>query len=237
MSFWEDLFCFSNSYFFAFLFVPLPGIIWEFSAQRQHGMEWTALLSGSVALAWSLQSEWTDSQRSEYNCAFAFRSVSTHLQLHTSHLTIPLGAKVQKWHENGLYHCPKAVPCRPFPFTRTKAPVSACFHAFRGTSPASIRPSPSDPQVWSAHPAISPLARSRSALGPAPVAQWPGLLPWSPRLSLVSYCKNERTPNYLLVGPRINICPLSVFASGSCYADSLVTSKEPIIRQIFDGIL
>jgi hypothetical protein len=182
MSFWEDLFCFSNSYFFAFLFVPLPGIIWEFSAQRQHGMEWTALLSGSVALAWSLQSEWTDSQRSEYNCAFAFRSVSTHLQLHTSHFTIPLGAKVQKWHENGLYHCPKAVPCRPFPFTRTKAPVSACFHAFRGTSPASIRPSPLGPAGVVSAPRYFPFGslpqrarpRSRGSVArPAPVVPAP----------------------------------------------------------------
>ena len=33
--------------------------------------------------------------------------------------------------------------------------------------------------------------------------------------------------------PRVNICPLSVFASEFCYADSPVTSEEPIIKQIF----
>jgi hypothetical protein len=34
--------------------------------------------------------------------------------------------------------------------------------------------------------------------------------------------------------PRVNICPLSVFASGSCYAGLPVISEEPITKQIFD---
>jgi hypothetical protein len=37
--------------------------------------------------------------------------------------------------------------------------------------------------------------------------------------------------------PRVNICPLPVFAPESCCADSLVTSEESIIKQIFDGVL
>jgi hypothetical protein len=39
------------------------------------------------------------------------------------------------------------------------------------------------------------------------------------------------TEEYLV--PRVHICPVSVFASESCYADSPVTSEEPITKQIF----
>ena len=112
------------------------------------------LLLGSVALAWSLQSERTDKDLNEILLCNSSLGLPTNM-------TIPPGAKVQKRKSGSklnLYHCPKAVACRTLPFTF----MLPCFSWH-----ASIRPlAPSDPQVWSAHPAISPLARSRSALVP-----------------------------------------------------------------------
>ena len=43
---------------------------------------------------------------------------------------------------------------------------------------------------------------------------------------------NGRLPETEESVPRVHICPVSVFASESCYADSPVTSEEPIIEQI-----
>jgi hypothetical protein len=134
-------------------------------------------------------------------------------------------------HENDLYHCPKVVPCRPSTPVHFVLPCFpwhiSCFHP--SLNPRTRRCGQRTPlfPFW-----LAPAAH----LCPAPVAQWPGLLPWSPRLPFslwfLTVKTNGRPITYLV--PRVDICPLSVFASASCYVDSPVTSEEPIIEQIFD---
>lgn len=179
MSFWEDLFCLFKIVAFCLFVCTSIWVIWIILQNGSMAWNGTALLSRERCFSMEFAIR-VDRQTDKDLNKMALYPPSP-----TSNFTLHNSSQCKSVTEMACTTiAPKQLPAE----TRAKAQfvlfwlllVHSCLYpSYLSTA------SPHDPQVWSAHPAISPLARSGSA--PGALRPWltgPACFPWFPARGL-----------------------------------------------------